>query len=752
MARSEDFGGKWCAQVTKIARVLFVGVLLQTSALASSRTSRPVSPRKPNVAIILLDDAGFAATSMYGGLAQTPRFEALAQTGIKYNRFHVAAICAPTRAALLSGRNPHQIGFGQIPETAARASGYTAVWPKSAASLAEHLRRIGYGTGAFGKWHNTPAAEWSPVGPFTHWPTGLGFDYFYGTMGTTSEFEPLLWRGTTSVDPPAKPEDGYNLTTDLVDDAIGWLHTRETLVPDTPYFMYFATTAVHSPHQVAEKWITPYRGKFSAGWDALRRQIFAHQKQMGLVPDDTALTPRDPQLPAWDSLSPDEKRVAERQMETLAGYMTQTDHEVGRLIDAIRRGPGGRDTLIIFIAGDNGSSGEDGPAGCDDCPQKPADPKTRLSTVSEIGGPGHIAGASAGWAFMNNTPFPGMKRQASHLGGLRTPLVISWPGHTTANDQPRQQWLNVTDIVPTIYDIIGYKPPKTIDGVRQIPLEGRSFAASLTKPSIATPPRTQYFETYGTRSIYQNGWFASLRYYVKPWGPIGNGLEKGADQWELYNLDSDFTQSRNLATDNPKKLKQMVALFDSEAKRNNVYPSGELHLWFDQLPSLTWKRTDLTFYPDAPGLSWDAMPDFSRAHWLEAHIDVPDDRVQGLIISAGMRGRGFALYMKDGRVIYEGQNGCESWPVETPDRIAVGTHKIRVDVSAGEFGTIGKRQITISVDGKRVTEGTVPTSIEPFYGSATLSVGRQHGSIVSPSRPLAFSGKIDHVDVHFLTP
>lgn len=733
--------------MTKFARVLFTGLLLQSSALINAGS--PTPPQKPNIAIILLDDAGFAATSMYGGLAQTPSFESLARTGIRYNRFHVAAICAPTRAALLSGRNPHQTGFGQIPETAALTPGYRAEWPKSAASLAEHLGRLGYGTGAFGKWHNTPAAEWSPVGPFSRWPTGLGFDYFYGTMGTTSEFEPLLWRGTSPVEPPATPEAGYDLTSDLVDNAVSWLHTRETLVPDKPYFMYFATTAVHSPHQVADKWVAPYRGKFSAGWDALRLRIFERQRNLGLVPPDAVLTRRDPQLPAWDSLTPAEKRVAEAQMEVLAGYMTQTDHEIGRLIDAIRRGPGGRDTLIMLIAGDNGSSGEDGPMGCDDCPQGPADATSRLATLNEMAGPGHIAGSAAGWAFMNNTPFQGMKRQAAYLGGLRTPLVISWPGHTVAEDHVRQQWLNVTDIVPTVFDILGYAPPPIINGVKQLPIEGVSFAASLSKPGTASTHRIQYFETYGTRSIYRDGWFASLRYYVKPWGPVGNGPEKGADQWELYNIDHDFSQSRNVARTYPKKLTEMVALFDREAKRNNVYPSGQLHLWFDQLPSLTWKRTEFTFFPDTPPLSWDAMPDFSRAHWLEAIVDLPDDRANGLIISSGMRGRGFALYMQEGAIIYEGEGISRSWPVQTPSRLMAGKHNIRVDVSAGEFGTVGDRKIAIAVDGQRIAEGSVPISIEPFYGSASLNVGRQRGSLVSPHRPPPFSGTIDRVNVHF---
>ena len=288
--------------------------------------------------------------------------------------------------------------------------------------------------------------DWGPEGPFDRWPTGLGFQYFYGTIGTTSTWEPLLWQGTTSVQPPKTAAQGYNLTVDLVDHAIAWLHTRTSLAPDKPYLLYFATTAVHSPHQVPEKWIEPYRGKFHAGWDALRTGILARQKALGLVPQDAVLAPRDKAVPAWDTLSPAEKAVAEGQMEILAGYMTQTDHEVGRLIDAIRNGPAGRNTMIVFIAGDNGSSGEDGPLGCDDCPQPPAPAPDRVAGIHATAGPDHIAGSAAGWAFMNDAPFPGMKRQAAYLGGLRVPLVISWPGHTMNNNVVRSQWIDVTDV------------------------------------------------------------------------------------------------------------------------------------------------------------------------------------------------------------------------------------------------------------------------------------------------------------------
>lgn len=726
-----------------------------------SSTSSPSATAqvRPNIAIILLDDAGYAATNMFGGLATTPAFDSLAHNGLRYDNFHVAAICAPTRAALLSGRNPHQVGFGQIPELASPYPGYNAIWPKSAASVAQNLEALGYGTAAFGKWHNTPPWEWSPVGPFDHWPTGLGFQYFYGTIGTTDMWEPLLWRDTTAVQPKLTAEQGYNLTTDLVDDAIRWLHTRETLAPDKPYFMYFATTATHSPHQVPKKWIDPYRGKFNAGWDALRERILARQKAMGIVPPDTVLTPRDKGLPAWSSLSPDEKIVAERQMEILAGFMSQTDSEIGRLIHAIRQGPNGENTLIFFIAGDNGASGDNGVRGCDDClycPPPPPPAKVRITYLDKLAGPMYLSESDAGWASMNDTPFPGMKRDASTLGGTTDPLVVSWPGHTKRDDVVRRQYLDVTDIAATIYDVLGYTPPATINGVKQIPIAGTSFAESLESPEAPSTHHVQYFESFGNRSIYEDGWMASYR-LLTPWDmePVPeelSGPTAGTAGWRLYHLAVDFSQSHDVANQYPDRLKEMIALFDSEAKKNNVYPIGRGRVFYDQMPSLTWKRTDFTYYPDLPILVWDAIPDFSRAHRLSVRAYLPTGHAHGLIMSSGMRGRGFALYMKDGKLIYEVERVYSSFPLQTPTPLAAGEHVIGVDVSAGEYGGNGTRHVSIYVDGKLSTQGDLRESLEPFYGASTLSVGIQRDSPVSPTLPPPFSGTIHDIRVHLAIP
>ena len=723
----------------------------ESSAPSKSATAQD----RPNIAIILLDDAGYAATSMFGGLANTPAFESLARTGLRYDNFHVAAICAPTRAALLSGRNPHQVGFGQIPELASPYPGYDSIWPKSAASVAQNLEALGYGTAAFGKWHNTPPWEWSPVGPFDHWPTGLGFQYFYGTIGTTDMWEPLLWRDTTAVQPKLTAEQGYNLTTDLVNDSIRWLHTRETLAPDKPYFMYFATTATHSPHQVPKKWIDPYRGKFNAGWDALRERILAQQKALGIVPPDTVLTPREKGLPAWSSLSPDEKIVAERQMEILAGFMSQTDYEIGRLIHAIRQGPNGNNTLIFFIAGDNGASGDNGVRGCDDClycPLPPPPEKERITYLDKLAGPMYLSESDAGWASMNDTPFPGMKRDGSTLGGTTDPLVVSWPGHTTRDDIVRRQYLNVTDVAATIYDVLGFKPPAIFNGVEQIPIAGTSFAGSFESPQAPSTHHVQYFESFGNRAIYQDGWMASYR-FLTPWDmePAAKLSDPtaGTAGWKLYHLASDFSQAQDVANQYPDKLKEMIALFDAEAKKNNVYPIGRGELFYNQMPSLTWKRRDFTYYPDAPILVWDAIPDFSRSHRVTAHVYLPTDHADGLIMSSGMRGRGFAIYMKNGTLIYEVERIYTSFPLRTPTSLAAGEHVIGVDVSAGEYGGSGTRHVNVYVDGKLSTQGDLHESLEPFYGASTLSVGMQRDSPVSPSLPPPFSGTIHSVQVHF---
>ena len=708
---------------------------------------------RPNVALIILDDAGFAATSAFGGLANTPAFERLAAEGVRYNRFHVTAICSPTRAALLSGRNPHQVGFGQIPETAAATSGYNAQWPRSAASLAEHLKRMGYGTAAFGKWHNTPAADWGPLGPFDRWPIGLGFENFYGTIGTTSMWEPLLWRGTTAVTPPKTAEQGYNLTEDLVDNAVAWIHTRESLAAATPYFLYFATTAVHSPHQVPDRWIAPYHGKFAAGWDTLRAEILMRQKAMGIVPSDATLAARDKALPAWDTLSVAEKTVAERQMEILAGYMSQTDHEVGRLIDAIRKGPNGQNTMIILIAGDNGSSGEDGPLGCDDCPQLPKSVSERVANIRATAGPDNIAGSAAGWASMNNAPFPGMKQQASYLGGIRTPMVISWPGHTAHNEAIRSQWIDVTDVSAMLYDVLGYTPPATIDGVRQLPVEGRSFASSLMLPNAPSTHHVQYFETYGSRSIYQDGWMASLRFYDKPWGESRGSGDKDSMRWELYDLNHDFSQSRDVSLQYPQRLKQLVTLFDSEARRNNVYPLGEIHVWYD-LPNANYHRRDMTLYSDTPTLSWDKNLDFRRAYKITVNLKLADGGAGGLILSSGMRGRGFALYMNNGFVTFEGAHGeiadNPSTIITTERRLDAGEHIVVLEVGAStDFGGTSNRRVQITVDGQTAVHGSVPEGVEPFYGSATLNVGVPRNSPVTRALLSPFSDKIERVRVVF---
>ena len=725
----------------------------------------PKAPRAPvgapNVVVILLDDAGFAAASTFGGLAETPTMTRIADEGVRYNRFHVTAVCSPTRAALLSGRNSHQVGYGGTSELASGFPGYNNNWPKSAATIAEVLKGNGYSTAAFGKWHNTPSWAVSPVGPFDRWPTGMGFESFYGFMlGETSQWEPLLWRNTTPVEPPATPEQGYHFTVDIADQAIRWVHTQETLAPDKPYFLYFAPAAPHKPHHVPAAWQDRYRGRFDKGWDVLREEIFARQKQLGVVSADAVLTPRPDGLPAWSSLSAEERRLAAHEMETFAAFLAHTDHEIGRVLDAVRNGPSGANTLIVFIGTDNGASGMDGRRGNDET-NGPAEPvAVQLARTAEAAGPNHLNAYSAGWAWMNNTPFQWMKLNASHLGGVRSPLVVSWPGRTARPAQVRTQFLHVTDIAPTIYDAAGIAPPKVVDGARQTPLEGRSFLASLTAPDAPSGRRTQYFENWGDRAIYRDGWVAALRRRT-PWESLlGASPNTSPEAWELYDLDADFSQARDLARFNPGKLKAMVRLFDSEARRNQVYPIG---LSMDQVnvgPWLGHGRTQFTFFPDVPPLSWQAIPNMARPHEIVATLTVPPAGGDGVIMSRGSRHGGFVLYMRDGRVIYENSYlGRTRDVIATADRLAPGRRIVAFEFAGqpipGEASRrIGRAEYSgagrIFVDGKLVAEGPIARVSNPYSGSSTLSVGRATNSPVTDrfAMPFPFTGSIDRVEVH----
>ena len=540
---------------------------------------KPVTAPKgaPNIVLIMLDDIGFGDTSTFGGPAQTPALDKLAAEGLRYNTFHTTSICSPTRAALLSGRNHHRVGFGDITQTASGYPGYNAFWKKNSASIAEILYQNGYRTTAFGKWHNVPSKESKPSGPYERWPTGLGFEYFYGFMGgQVSQWEPTgLYRNTTPVDPPATAAQGYHLTTDLTDDAIRWLNTHESLSPDQPYLLYFAPGAVHEPHHAPKQWIDRYRGKFDRGWDKIREEIFARQKKLGVIPASTKLTQRPKAIPAWDSLSSDQKKLYARQMEVYAGFVAHTDAEVGRLLEKVRSGPDADNTLIIYIVGDNGAAGQMGLDG--GFVGKLTTVQEQLQHIDDLGSEKVARNFySAGWAWVGSTPFQGWKRIASHLGGTRNPLIISWPAHIKDKGGLRSQFTYVTDVAATIYDVTGIPFPSSVNGTPQQPLDGVSFAHTFNNVDAISHHYVQYFEVRGYRAIYKDGWVAAARHRT-PWDWWDKNEKNDNyqdDRWELYHVATDFSQAHDVAAQYPEKLKALRTLFHQEASRNNVYPLG----------------------------------------------------------------------------------------------------------------------------------------------------------------------------------
>jgi len=732
----------------------------------SAKDSIPDWPRPtgaprgaPNIVLILLDDIGFADTSTFGGVAQTPELDALAARGLRYNNFNTTATCSPTRAALLTGRNHHRVGFGVA--DLAGFPGYNFVWKKSTVSVAEVLRRNGYSTAAFGKWHNTPPWEISPLGPFDHWPTGLGFDYFYGFMGgRENEWEPsTLYRNTVPVEPSAAPQQGYHLTTDLTNEAIRWLGAHESLAPGTPYFLYFATGAVHSPHQAPRAWIDQYRGKFDRGWDALREEIFLRQKRLGVIPADAVLTRRPGSVPAWASLSVDRKKLFARQMEVYAGFISHTDHEIGRLLKAVREMPGGGDTLILYIVGDNGASPEGGLNGSMDASRSVKD---QLKHLDDLGGPLIPSNEySDGWAWLGATPFKGWKWVASYFGGVRNPMVVSWPSRIKDRGGLRTQFAHVNDVAATLYEVTGIEFPAVVDGVDQQPLDGVSFAYTFDHPNSASRHRIQYFEMVGNRAIYEDGWVAAAAHfdpaYADMTSDMAPSLDFSHDRWELYNVDLDFSEAHDVAAQYPDRLTELRKLFDAEARKNDVYPLGAVAASHAGQASLTGGKHKFIYYPGTPRLPRAAMPPLGGTSYrITAQALIPSRGAHGVILSYGGRESGFAFYVKGDRLIYEVNSLNDTHAVITstapvPDGkvTLVFEYTKEKDLKAGPWG----RKITagtgrLFIDGQAVGEAKMTDASQSAY-FASLGVGQAFGSPVSNNfrPPFKFSGTLGDVTV-----
>ncbi|MCI0333125.1 MAG: arylsulfatase [Planctomycetes bacterium] len=712
----------------------------------------------PNIVLILLDDVGFGHTSTFGGPIQTPNLDKLAARGARYNRFHTTAICSPTRAALLSGRNHHQCGVGTITELCSGYPGYTGIWSSRCACIAEILRQFGYSTAMFGKWHLTPVWETSPIGPFDRWPSGRGFEYSYGFHGgETSQWEPNLFRNTTPVEAPAKAEQGYHLDRDLADEAIGWIRKHQSVAPEKPYFAYYATGSAHAPIHGPKQWADKYKGKFNQGWDRLREETFERQEKLGVIPANAKLTPRHKEIPSWESRSPDEKRLLAREMEVFAGFLSHTDHQIGRLLDYVASLPDADNTMIMFIVGDNGPSGEGGMVGALDAMQAqngyPDTVERQLKKLAEWGGPGTEPHIAVSWAWAASTPFGWMKRVPSHLGGTRNPMIVVWPKQIKDNQAVRSQFLHVIDVAPTICDAVGIQYPDSVNGVKQTPLAGVSFLKTFADPKAPEVRTTQYFEVGGHRAIYHKGWMASARHGV-PWELIGSLGNFDRDKWELYDLSKDFSQADDLAAKQPDKLKALQLLFDAEAKKYDVFPLDDRaveRVGNPLQPSLIRGKTKFVYYPGAVRITEaNAPPTKMRSHSITAEVEIPKEDAEGVVVACGGPA-GYTIYVKGGKLIYEyNLFGLERYTITSSQDVPTGkvTLGFEYEQQGKEPGSGGVGRLY--VDGKKVGEGKLEKQI-PFIFSASesLDIGMDLGSTVShvyhDERPFAFSGKIEKV-------
>ncbi|BCN78755.1 arylsulfatase [Prescottella equi] len=761
---SGDFG----RQILPIPDRTHAGTVLYDAKDPDSRFTplRPLRPPdgSPNVLIVLLDDVGFGASSAFGGPAQTPTAQRLADDGLKYTRFHTTALCSPTRAALLTGRNHHTVGMGSITEMATAAPGYTSVRPDTCAPLAEILKLNGYATAHVGKCHEVPIWETSPVGPFDRWPSpGNGFEYFYGFLGgETDQWYPTLHEGTGRVEPWGTPEEGYHLTEDLADKAIAWVRQQKVLSPDKPFFLYFAPGATHAPHHVPQQWAQRYRGRFDDGWDVLRERIFARQKELGVVPADAELTRRHDAIPAWDEMDERLLPVLRRQMENYAGFLEHTDHQVGRVVEEIDRIGALDETLVFYVIGDNGASAEgtlqgtsnelislNGMAGIET-------PEFLLGALDKLGGPDSSPHYAVGWAHAMDTPYQWTKQVASHWGGTRNGTVVHWPRGFAARGEVRNQFHHVVDVAPTVLAAAGIPAPTTVNGVRQHPLEGVDMAYSFHDAAAPERHVTQYFEMLGNRGIYHRGWSAVTKHRT-PWQiPGGPGIAFDDDVWELYDGAADWTQARDLAKEYPERLRELQRLFLIEATRYNVLPLDD-RTFERVLPGLSGKPRLVpgnrqVLLPGMQALLEMHIVNCRNRSWsLTAQVDVPDGGARGVILNLGGHAGGWSFYFRDGRPTFcYNLFGIERSYIRAPDTVGVGLHQVRSEF-AYDGGGLGKGgTVTLFVDGTAVAEGRVERTEPIGFGYEFSDVGRDSLSTVTPEYPTgdnAFTGRIDWVQI-----
>jgi arylsulfatase len=713
----------------------------------------------PSVLLILTDDVGFGASSTFGGPVQTPNFQRIADTGLRYNMYHTTALCSPTRAALITGRNHHSVASGNITEFATGYPGYNSLVPKSAGSVGSVLKDNGYNTAWFGKMHNVPDWMSSQAGPFDLWPTGLGFEYFYGFLGGDSDqWHPALYENTTPIE-PYLGDPAYILDRDLADQAIAWMRMQHALAPSKPWLLYYATGTAHAPHHAPKDWIAKYKGQFDQGWDKVREETLARQIKLGVVPANTQLTKRPEQLPAWDSLSADQKRLYARMMEVYAGALSHADYNIGRLLDALEESGQRDNTLVIFLMGDNGASAEGTLQGTTNEVGTAANGVQEsipylLSMIDELGGPRTYNHYPVGWAHAMDTPMQWTKQIASHFGGTRNGMAISWPARIKDKGGLRSQFCHVIDIVPTIYDAAQITPPKVLEGVEQKPLDGKSFVYTFDNASAPTQHGTQYFEMMGNRAIYKDGWMASTTPLRLPWVTIGYEPSPDDFKWELYNISEDFSQANNVADKYPDKLKELQDAFDAEAKKYNVYPlDSSFASRADPAirPSLTRGRSEFVYFPGMIRIPEGSAPDFKNKSWtIAAEVTVPQGGAEGVLATMGGRYGGWALLLQDGKpqFAYAYSNQPEhKYRVVSDQPLGAGNHIVRVkfEYDGGGIGKAGTA--TLLVDEKQVAQGRIERTIPVRFSlDETFDVGEDTGTPVleeyEAKMPFRFNGTL----------
>jgi arylsulfatase A-like enzyme len=714
----------------------------------------------PNVIIFLIDDAGFGSSSVFGGPCHTPNFEKLASGGLKYNRFHTTALCSPTRQALLTGRNHHSVGMGAITEMATSAPGNSGVRPKDKAPLAEILKLNGFSTAQFGKCHEVPIWEVSPMGPFTQWPTGSGFEHFYGFVGgEANQYYPGLYEGTKAVEPPKTPEEGYTLNEDLADRAITWIRQQKVLMPDKPFFVYYAPGATHAPHHVPKAWSDKYKGKFDGGWDKLREETVARQKTLGVIPQDAQLTKRHDEIPAWEDMAEDLKPVLAKQMEIYAGFMEQTDHEIGRVLDAVSDLGIMDDTLIYLIIGDNGASAEGTINGCfnEMCTLNglPGIETTEflLSKIDDFGTPAAYNHYAVGWAHALCAPYQWTKQIASHWGGTRNGAIVHWPRTIKAKGEVRDQFHHVIDVAKTVLEVCGLPEPAIVNSIAQAPFEGVSMAPTFTDPKAAEIHTVQYFEMMGNRGIYLNGWTACTRHRT-PWkADVPPPFDE--DVWELYGPD-DWTQSDNLAAKDPKKLAELQRLWLIEATKYNVVPMDDRG--FERVnpdiagrPQLIVGDSQLLF----PGMRVSescVLALKNKSYSVTAQLTIPDAAASGVVITQGGEAGGWTLYFKDGKLKYcFNFFGIEHYIIAADSVISPGEHQVRMEFKYDGGGLAKGGDVTLFYDGEPVGKGRVEKTQPMGYSSdEACDVGADTGSPASPEYGVTgnkFNGEIAWVQL-----